>query len=116
MEHPNKGGVPLCPSAQPSAEGVSVFAVIHGAVKEPRAAYLNRLVPLTPKIAETASPLRPDEVFRMSAPCAAHGCRHFDGGRCSLVTRLVQLVPVVVASAPPCMLRPDCLWWRQEGV
>jgi len=106
----------LCPSAQPSAEGVAVFAVIQGTATEPRAAYLDRLVPLTPEIAATAAPVDPREVFRMSAPCASHGCRHFGEGRCSLVTRLVQLVPSVVTSAPPCMVRPHCMWWRQEGV
>jgi hypothetical protein len=116
MERLQKDAAPLCPSAQPHTEGAAVFAVVQGTATEPRAAYLDRLVPLTPEIAQTAAPINPEEVFRMAAPCAAHGCRHFGEGRCSLATRLVRLVPSVVASAPPCMLRPDCMWWRQEGV
>lgn len=116
MERLRKDDAPLCPSAQPSAERVAVFAVIQGTATEPRAAYLDRLVPLTPEIVAMAAPVDPREVFRMSAPCASRGCRHFGEGRCSLVTRLVQLVPAVVTSTPPCMLRPDCMWWHQEGV
>ena len=116
MEHLRKDDAPLCPSAQPEMAGVAVFGIIGGTAAEPRAAYLDRLVPLTPAIAQTAAPVRPDEVFRMSAPCAANGCQHYGGGRCSLAGRLVQLVPSVVTSAPPCMLRPACMWWQQEGV
>lgn len=116
MQHLRRDDVLLCPSAQPHTKGAAVFAVIQGTATEPRAAYLDRVVPLTPEIAETTAPVNPAEVFRMAAPCASHGCRHFGEGRCSLVTRLVQLVPAVVTSAPPCMLRPDCMWWRQEGV
>jgi hypothetical protein len=116
MEHLCKDDVPHCPSAQPEMAGVAVFGIIGGTLAEPRAAYLDRLVPLTPGIAETVAPVRPDEVFRMAAPCAANGCEHYGGGRCSLASRLVQLVPSVVTSAPPCRLRPACMWWRQEGL
>jgi len=116
MEHLRKDVAPLCPSAQAEMDGAAVFAIIQGTATEPRAAYLDRLVPLTPEIAAHAAPVGPTEVFRMSAPCAAHGCRHFGEGRCNLANRLVRLVPPVVASAPPCVLRPGCMWWLQEGV
>ena len=116
MKDLRKDDALLCPSAQSHTEGAAVFAVVQGTATQPRAAYLDRIVPLTPEIAQTAAPINPEEVFRMAAPCAANGCRHFGEGRCSLATRLVQLVPSVVASPPPCLLRPDCMWWRQEGV
>ena len=116
MEHSKKSSVPFCPSAPPDSDGAVVFAIIQGTATQPQAAYLDRLVPLTPEIAASAAPVDPAEVFRMSAPCAAHGCRHFAEGCCNLVARLVQLVPSVVTSAPPCMLRPSCMWWQQEGV
>jgi len=108
--------IPRCPSAEPEMEGAAVFAIIQGTVEEPRAAYLDRLVPLTPEIAATTAPIAPTEVFRLSAPCAARGCQHFDQGRCGLVNRLVQIVPSVVSIAPQCALRASCMWWLQEGV
>lgn len=116
MEDSSKNVVPRCPSAQPEMEGVAVFAIVHGTSAEPRAAYLDRLIPLTPEIAATAAPVHPSEVFRMSAPCAASGCQHFGNGQCSLAERLVHLAPAVVANAPPCPLRASCKWWLQEGV
>ena len=116
MEHPRKGVVPACPSAQPEMKGAAVFAIIQGTATEPRAAYLNRVVPLTSEIAATTAPIRPTEVFRLAAPCAAGGCQHFGNGQCGLVNRVVQLVRPVVSSAPACALRPSCMWWLQEGV
>lgn len=107
---------PRCPSSQPEVEGAAVFAIIEGSSAEPRAAYLDRLVPLTPEIVAGTASIHPAEVFRLSAPCAAQACRHFDNERCGLVNRLVQLVPSVVSSPPACVLRPSCLWWLQEGI
>src|SRR6185312_13990553 len=92
---------PLCPSSQPEMDGAAVFAIIQGTATEPQAAYLDRLVPITPDIAAATAPVSAPEVFRISAPCAAHGCQHFAEGRCSLADRLVQLVPSVVTNAPP---------------
>lgn len=116
MEDLRKCIMPRCPSSQPEVEGAAVFAIIQGTAAEPRAAYLDRLIPLTPEIAATTAPVRPTEVFRISGPCAASACRHFDKGRCGLVNRVVQLVPTVVYHAPACALRPSCMWWLQEGV
>ena len=116
MEDSRKRIMPRCPSSQPEVEGAAVFAIIQGTAAEPRAAYLDRLIPLTPEIAATTAPIHPTEVFRVSAPCAAKGCQHFGNGRCGLVNRVVQLVPSVVSSAPACALRPSCMWWLQEGV
>ena len=116
MECSRKTVAPACPSAQPEMNGAAVFAIIQGTAEEPRAAYLDKAVPLTAEIAALAAPVSTTEVFRMSAPCAANGCSHFGRGRCSLAGRLVQLVTPVVVTAPPCMLRPNCMWWLQEGV
>ena len=106
----------LCPSAQPEADGAAVFAIIQGSEAEPRAAYLNRVVPLSSETAALSFPVNPTEVFRISGPCARNGCQHFRENRCSLVTRLVQLLPSAVSAAPPCAIRPSCVWWSQEGV
>ena len=107
---------PQCPSAQPDMSGATVFGLVQGTATEPRVAYLDRAVPLTPEILASATPVEPTEVFRIGSPCAGGCCRHFGEGRCTLATRLVQSLSPVVAIAPRCALRSQCMWWRQEGV
>jgi len=106
---------PTCPSAQPEMSGASVFGIIQGSPSEPRVAYLERTVAMTPEVASLAAPVEPTEVFRIGAPCAGGGCVHFGEGRCRLAERLVQALPVVSA-APPCAIRGTCMWWRQESI
>jgi len=107
---------PFCPSAQPGMEGAVVFGVIGGTPEEPRVGYLSERLPVTPELLAMSGPVQPTEVFRFGAVCAGHGCRHFDGSECRLAGKLVQLAPKVTEAAlPPCTLRRDCRWWRQEG-
>jgi hypothetical protein len=77
--------------------------------------YLNRRVAATPEVLAMAAPLKPTEVFRLSATCAEHGCPHFDGADCRLATRVVQILPAAVDALPPCLIRRDCRWYSQEG-
>ena len=107
--------IPLCPSAQPEMLGSVVFGVASGTAEAPRVAYLDRPVPVTPDVLALAKTVSPNEVFRIAAPCAGRACLHFDGSSCGLVTKIVQLVQPVVAGVPPCVLRPECRWWQQEG-
>jgi hypothetical protein len=72
-------------------------------------------VPATSDVLRMASPLKPTEVFRLSATCAEHTCPHFDGADCRLATRVVQILPAVVDSLPPCIIRKQCRWYSQEG-
>jgi hypothetical protein len=106
---------PLCPSAQPEMAGSLLFGVVGGTVAEPRLGYLREPQPVTAELLSLADPVPPTEVFRFAAPCAGAGCRHFEGTRCRLATRIVQLLPAAVAVLPPCRLRPHCRWWQQEG-
>jgi hypothetical protein len=107
--------VPFCPSALPHMEGCTVLGVVGGSSEEPRLAYLAEPRPVTPELLALAGPVPPTTVFRFGAPCAGHGCKHFDGVDCQLVTRIVQLLPPVVDGLPACHLRPECRWWQQEG-
>ena len=106
---------PLCPSAQPDMAGSVVFGVVGGTVEEPRVGYLDQPLPVTPEILALTGPVSPTEVFRIAAPCAGHACQHFDGARCRLATRTVQMLPAVVEKLPPCRIRPRCRWFQQEG-
>jgi hypothetical protein len=62
-----------------------------------------------------AAPLKPTEVFRLAATCAEHKCPHFDGADCRLATRVAKMLPPVVDSLPPCVIRKECRWFSQEG-
>jgi hypothetical protein len=76
---------------------------------------LNEPVAATPEILALAAPLKPTEIYRLSATCAEHKCPHFDGADCRLATRIVNILPAVVDALPPCTIRKDCRWFSQEG-
>ena len=77
--------------------------------------YLNQHVPAMPEVLAMAAPLKPTEVLRLAATCAEHRCPHFDVADCQLATRIVQILPAVVDTLPPCIIRQDCRWYSQEG-
>lgn len=105
----------LCPSAQPEMDDSVAFGVVSGTVEEPRLLHFAEPQPVTDELLALAQPVRPTEVFRFAAPCAGHACQHFDGANCQLATRIVQILPAVTSSLPPCTLRAECRWWQQEG-
>jgi hypothetical protein len=92
-----------------------VLGVVQQDGPPPRLVYLEQAVPATPEILALAAPLKPTEVYRLSATCAEGKCPHFDGADCRLATRVVQILPAVVDTLPPCTIRKDCRWFSQEG-
>jgi hypothetical protein len=105
----------LCPSAQPAMAGSMAFGVVTGTAEEPRVAWLEKPVPVTDDLLALTGPVPPTQVLRFSAPCQESACCHFDGKDCQLATRLVQLMPLVDPTLPPCKIRQDCRWFVQEG-
>ena len=103
-----------CPSAQSSADGV-VIGVVTGPADVRRIGYLTEPQPVTDEVLALAAPADPAQVFRMAAPCMGEGCKHFSGGDCGLVKRIVAAFDPVVSGLPPCRIRPTCRWFRQEG-
>ena len=91
------------------------FGVIGGTSSEPRVAWIEKPVPVSDELLALTGPVEPTEVFRIAAPCQESKCCHFDGKDCRLATKLVQLLPAVTESLPPCRIRPDCRWFTQEG-
>lgn len=104
-----------CPSAQPGMGEVNVLGVVSRDGDAPRLAYLDEPVPVTPEILALAAPVAVAEVFRLSARCEEKKCTHFDGARCQLAVRIAQMMPEVTATLPPCNIRRECRWFRQEG-
>jgi len=115
MQHLNTKASPLCPSAQPDMENSVVFGVVGGTVEQPHLVHLVEPQPVTDELLALSFPVEPTEVFRFAATCTLHACKHFDGLNCRLAQKIVETLPVVVETLPPCSLRPDCRWWRQEG-
>jgi hypothetical protein len=105
----------LCPSAQPGMDQCRVLGVVNRDGPTPILEYLNQHVPATPEVLAMAAPLKPTEVFRLAATCAEDKCPHYDGADCRLATRVVQILPAVVDSLPPCIIRKECRWYTQEG-
>jgi len=105
----------LCPSAQPGMDQCRVLGVVRRDGPAPMLEYVNRHVPASAEVLAMAAPLNPTEVFRLAAICEEHKCPHFDGADCRLASRIVQIMPAVVDSLPPCIIRRDCRWYSQEG-
>ena len=104
-------GSPLmCPSAQPEMEGSRVLGVVGGTPKAPEVAYLNQYLPVSEELLAMTHPAKPTQVLRFAAPCQEKACCHFDGEKCNLVTRIVQIMPAVTEALPACMIRPTCRW------
>ena len=105
----------LCPSAQPGMDQCRVLGVVQRDGPTPMLEYLYEPLPATEEVLAMAAPLKATEVFRLAATCAKHKCPHFDGTDCRLATRIVQILPAVVTSLPPCIIRQQCRWYSQEG-
>lgn len=104
-----------CPSAQPDMQGARVFGVRRRGPDGPQTGYLDHAVDVTPDVLAMTGPVKPTEVLRIAAACEESRCAHFDGTDCQLATRIVQLLPPVVAVLPRCAIRSDCRWFAQEG-
>ncbi|MBV8379036.1 MAG: nitrogen fixation protein [Verrucomicrobia bacterium] len=112
---PAGDGIVLCPSAQPDMPGSRILGIVQGTVEQPRVIPLEHPRPVVPELLALTAPVSPTEVFRFTAPCAATGCRHFDGTDCRLAQRIVKMQPAIAETLPICRIRPHCRWWLQEG-
>ena len=105
----------LCPSAQPGMDNCQVLGVVQRDGPKPMVVYLSSPVPATDAVLAMTAPLKPTEVYRLSATCAEHKCPHFDGADCRLAMRIVERLPPAVEALPPCLIRKTCRWFSQEG-
>ena len=104
-----------CPSAQATADGARIFGVMTGAPEARRVGYLTEAQPISEKLLALARSAKPTQLFRIAAPCANGGCKHFKDRACSLAQRIVEGLPAVVNALPACQIRSTCRWFRQEG-
>jgi hypothetical protein len=105
----------LCPSAQPEMTGPRLIGVVERTSAGPRVIYLNEVVTVTKEVLDETQPAPPAAIFRIAATCEERSCTHFNGVRCQLATRIVDLLPPVVDRLPSCSVRSACRWFHQEG-
>lgn len=105
----------MCPSAQPGMEGSRVLGVVSGTREAPEIAYLNQFLAVSDEVLGLTGEAKPTQVLRFAAPCQEKMCCHFDGAKCKLVTRIIQILPAVADALPACLIRPTCRWYEQEG-
>src|SRR5437016_235099 len=104
-----------CPSAQATTEGARIFGMVTGTPEAHRVGYLTEAQPVSDKLLALAGPAKPTQLFRIAAPCANGGCKHFKSNACTLAQRIIEGLPAVVNALPPCQIRSTCRWFRQEG-
>jgi hypothetical protein len=105
----------LCPSAQPDMQDSRIIGVVGGTPEEPRLGFLDEPQPVSDELLALAGELQPTELFRFAAVCEETKCCHFDGEKCNLATRIVNILPAVASDLPTCRVRADCRWYSQEG-
>ena len=104
-----------CPSAQPDMQGARPFGVISGTPQETRIAFFKKSALDGFDWRKQFGTQDATRLFRFGARCDEHKCGHFDGSRCSLGARVKQGLPAVVDALPPCLIRPRCRWFAEQG-
>jgi hypothetical protein len=104
-----------CPSSQANEVGARIFGMMTGTAEAYRVGYLTEVLPVSDTVLALAGSAKPTQLFRIAAPCANGGCRHFKSNACTLAQRIVEGVPAVVNALPACQIRSTCRWFRQEG-
>lgn len=109
----SEGSSLSCPSSWAGKPEAVVFAIVGGTADAPRLRYLPEAIPVTqPMFGEASRELA--SKARVSAPCDRHSCQNFDGVGCRLPAQVVTL-PIVADAPLPCLIRPTCVWFHQEG-
>lgn len=106
-----QGVILRCPSSHPVKPRASVFAIWGGTEEAPTLRYLPAAIPISG--ADDADAVTAKA--RVTAPCDGPSCANFDGVGCRLPRMIVEALPVVTDSLPPCILRASCVWFHQEG-
>lgn len=104
-----------CPSAQPDTPNARVFGVVLGDVHEPRVAYLEKGVAVTPEMLDAAGAVSPTRILRFSGTCANSACGQFKNGGCRLGKDILKNLEPVVDRIPPCTIRATCRWFAENG-
>ena len=106
----------LCPSARPDSEGARVIGVVQEGSQGRRVRWTKTPVPISQDLLDAAAPASPMTVMRIAGACEENVCIHFDGKDCGLASKIARSLDPATDKPPPCKIRQDCRWYRQEGV
>ncbi len=107
-------GPVMCPSAR-CEPGAQLLGVI---LPSGRVAYASGEVTVDEEFVAIAREGRtPEKRFRFTSPCVRGACRQWTGSSCGVIERLRALPDLGGSDAdlPPCVIRPRCRWYLQEG-
>jgi hypothetical protein len=104
----------LCPSA-PCEEGASLIGVV---LKDGTVGHLQHPLTVDDEFVREASEGRtPEKRFRFSNTCRKSGCKQWEGGQCTVINRVIEMVSASpdTDGLPRCVLRSKCRWFDQAG-
>ena len=109
------GDAKLCPSATCS-KGATLLGIVK---TDQTVALLNIPLPIDEDFVQKANQNRePERRFRFADKCVKSGCRQWTGKSCGIMNELAWANPSVQSTdeeLPPCIIRPACRWYSQEG-
>ncbi len=103
----------LCPSAR-AEEGAKLIGIVQG---DGTVGIMGRPLTIDAAFLEKARKGRAlEKRFRFASPCMKSDCRHWAGGRCGVIDRVLEMAPPDDEGSPrPCGIRADCRWFAQIG-
>ena len=104
-----------CPSAQPEMSNARVLGIIETGSTNRQLSYVNEPLSVSSGLIKAYKLHNLSDKVRFSATCEESKCTHFDGDKCMLASRIVDKLPMVSKSLPPCLIRKTCRWFSQEG-
>jgi hypothetical protein len=109
---------PVCPSTTGEHPHAKIIGFIN---RSGEVAPISPPITLTDEMRRSIGP-QPERVFRLAGACLGDRCVQWANNECSLIGRMRSDIGSRVALAdtpgalPLCGIRPDCVWWRQDGV
>lgn len=108
----------MCPSAPWESPDAKIFGVVAGEAKAPKLIFLKQLISPSKELEDKIGNVPPNQVFRVASQCAGSNCSHHDtaADSCKLVKKIVNGLDTAVDQHAVCLIRPNCVWWKQEGM
>jgi hypothetical protein len=95
--------------------GARPFGVISGTAQETRIAFFKKSALDSFDWRENFGTKDATRLFRFGARCDEAKCAHYNGRTCNLGARVKAGLPAVVDTLPPCLIRPKCRWYAEQG-
>lgn len=105
----------MCPSSK-AQKGAQLLGVRQ---EDGKVAILPQTLMIDESFISEANKVKPAEQrFRFTNKCIESGCAQWTGSRCGVADKIVSVLAhlPIEEELPQCAIRPDCRWFRQNGV